>query len=116
MGRTVVSRSDALSFTTERRVDGSISCWAVYRDWRFRIEGDGTMDTPWKTWIVRPHGTPVTWHTVGPFYEPQDDYREWTTKFKGWSRRRVIRKVIRWIDAEIDTEKKATPKWPESRN
>lgn len=106
MNRTIVTPSDTLSFV---RTDDE--CWAVYRGYRFRVVGDGG-EQPWRTYIVNPEGNAVIWHTVGPFDEHQNDHRPWTTKFKGWNIGRVVKKVQKYIDTDLDKQKAEAAKWP----
>lgn len=84
--RTIRSRADSLTFVNE---DGH--CWAVYHDWRFRIEGDEDK----KVFFCRPDGSIVRWSSIW-----ETGLIDYTKNYQG-RLNKVIRESMGFIDEKI---------------
>lgn len=76
--------------------------WEEYRGYTFRLE---KVSGEWRTYLRYPSGEPIRW--TGLFVSRC----EYNWNFDSITMNRVIKKVKRWIDHEIDT-KETIERWP----
>lgn len=77
--------------------------WEEYKGYKFRLEN---VNGEYRTFLHKPAGTQVMWdHAL------RGAPREYTTNFQAFTLKRVINKVKRWIDYEIDSHDNIK-RWP----